>query len=48
MTKSKKVYLRKLNIITKEIETFKSTITGIEKRKEELNTLIDESKKSFP
>ena len=31
----------------KRIETFKSTITGIEKRKEELNTLIDESKNLF-
>lgn len=31
----------------KRIETFKITITGIEKRKEELNTLIDESKNLF-
>ncbi len=29
------------------LETFKSTLEGIEKRKEELNTLIDESKKLF-
>ena len=45
--KGKEELFEKTKYHNKRIETFKSTISGIEKRKEELSVLIEESSNLF-